>query len=501
MLVSCAGITDTDFQSKYKELVLSVTADLTGTPGDRWNVATNQQLEALSRANRRLAGKYAVRAQARSALSCRQLLQDEQGLAASLALYTNNPPLVWYRLTQPVQPAAADSDGPASRAAGCTSEYCARLITAGVPVDPTSITVSPDYSSLLAGSGGSNAGPGNVTQDPARLAGITVGSVTGAVLLLVLILQRKRIAACHRSSCTTAGGSPATAAESSPLKDLQQQGQSSQGHTRTPYYDRYQKPGDDITYDFRVPQSSTSEAASSGMQYQSTSQQIHSQTLPPPTATPATAAATEVPPTPDKPIIYGQYHSGSLAPWSSAGQKADEAVATSDKPITGVTQDSATVSPGSQLSTDADGSSFSFGGSHTGTQSLTPWQEEQTQQSQLAETSQPTEVVESPSDSMRQLEAPANAAEPRGLPTVAEAPVDSTSSASGTAVTRMSSEQFLLAAQQRLRPAPLQAQSPRRPRVLDPLEQQALANYFARTRQSMQSRQLVPYNRDDDDLQ
>lgn len=103
---------------------------------------------------------------------------DPTSVAVSLSILTRNPQLVVYRLAQ----APLRSDG-----SGCTTELCMRLVAAGVPVQPSSVLISPDYSSVF------QFGTPAASQVDARLAetqrtGAIVGAAVGGGVLLIVLL-------------------------------------------------------------------------------------------------------------------------------------------------------------------------------------------------------------------------------------------------------------------------------------------------------------------------
>lgn len=111
-----AGISIDAFVSNYSEVIDNITATVSGTPVDVWNITVQQQQ------------------------------QQQQTLKVTWSLYTTNPLIVWYRLTKPT---AAAADGNSTNSTSCSTVFCSQLLAAGVPVDGSSIKISPDYNSLV----------------------------------------------------------------------------------------------------------------------------------------------------------------------------------------------------------------------------------------------------------------------------------------------------------------------------------------------------------------
>lgn len=190
---SClAGVTAELFNTNLKAPAATTTATISGTPVDRWSMTLQQQQQT----GRRLQ-------QQQQQQSARRLLQ-QQGVKVVLSLYTTSPQIVWFRLAK-MPPSAGNSTGFSS----CTTEYCSRLVAAGIPVDPSSIVVSPSYDNLLQTSNGQN-GPGpdavakalqvntNALQVTRSAAWQGALAVVGLLLIVVAIWKRRAIAAWYR---------------------------------------------------------------------------------------------------------------------------------------------------------------------------------------------------------------------------------------------------------------------------------------------------------------
>lgn len=251
---------------------MSFTAELSGTPEGGWKLTTNQLLQLRQQTGRRLLYTFSPQLLIDHGYNQRQLMQLRQGLALSLSLYTSNPHLVWYRLKQRVQPAttrlaaAAEAasglpaqEGEAAVAPSRFTEYSARLIRAGVPVDPNSITVSPDYGRFLAGDDSANAEHEQKGIDSKLKAGIVVWSVIGFVLLVGIALQSRRVVACCMCGCGSRRYLDVLAADSAKFE----QKQAKQAHVQGPFYEPKQKPDDDIDHDLIVCQTLSDISSSS----------------------------------------------------------------------------------------------------------------------------------------------------------------------------------------------------------------------------------------------
>jgi hypothetical protein len=90
---------------------------------------------------------------------------------------------------------------------GCRDEFCYRLASAGVPFDPTSISLEPDYAVLFSRvTDGQVTGGENDLARRRRVASIAGGAVAGGVvlLLLLLIFYKRRRTSCGACSSSKA---------------------------------------------------------------------------------------------------------------------------------------------------------------------------------------------------------------------------------------------------------------------------------------------------------
>lgn len=330
LLVASAGMTEGNFKSTYRDLVLHVTAALSGTSEGRWVSTTNQLIQLRSLSGRHLLNQIGA-LQLNRPNAARQLLQLRQNLAVSLSLYTNKPELVWYRLKQRVQPEAAtpretaDADGALSTdstlAASPFTEYSARLIRAGVPIDPNSITVSPDYGNLLLVGNSSDAKQHQQNVHRGKLVGgIIVWSVIGTVLLLGLMLQTRPVAACCML-CNDGASSRYLTILESDRAVYTKQSEQEHGQSNSPYLhdDSCQTPLSDEIHDLRLCQCTMSVNAASTsrpvrMQYQADTLTISQPHVAHMVHSLAAAVAAEIQPNVDEHPIHGQYYSGAIAP-------------------------------------------------------------------------------------------------------------------------------------------------------------------------------------------
>lgn len=151
------------FNSFHLANTLTTLARLTGTPADQWKAT--------------LAAKTSTRALLQT--STTTPTPSGSFLAVSLSILTRNPQLVVYRLAQAPLSTASGS--------GCSSELCARLIAAGVPVVPDTVVITPDYSSVY------QFGTPAVRKADEKLAnaqrtGAIVGACVGGGVVLILLL-------------------------------------------------------------------------------------------------------------------------------------------------------------------------------------------------------------------------------------------------------------------------------------------------------------------------
>lgn len=151
------------FTSYYLANTLDTLARLTGTPADQWKAT--------------LAAKTSTRALLQT--STTTPTTSSSYLAVSLSILTRNPQLVVYRLAQAPLSGASGS--------GCSTELCARLTAAGVPIVPGTEVITPDYSSVY------QFGTPAVSQVDEQLAntqrtGAIVGACVGGGVALILLL-------------------------------------------------------------------------------------------------------------------------------------------------------------------------------------------------------------------------------------------------------------------------------------------------------------------------
>lgn len=165
-----AGIKATDFESNYRQTVLNTVASTSGTTADQWQSGTSEQ----STSGRRL--------------------RQATDLKVDLKILTVNPNLVVYRLAK----------APANAVTGCSSDVCAVLADAGVPIDKNSFLLGPAtiYNNLfgIADSGTTANSDAAALQQRRDLGKIVGSSVAGGVVLILLLLNYKRFIGCYRSS-------------------------------------------------------------------------------------------------------------------------------------------------------------------------------------------------------------------------------------------------------------------------------------------------------------
>jgi hypothetical protein len=152
------------FNSFHMTNTLDTFAQVTGTPADQWKAT--------------LAAKTSTRVLLQTTATP-TTSGSSSYLAVSLSILTRNPQLVVYRLAQAPLGGASGS--------GCSTELCARLIAAGVPIVPGTVVVTPDYSSVY------QFGTPAVSQADEKLAnaqrtGAIVGACVGGGVVLLLLL-------------------------------------------------------------------------------------------------------------------------------------------------------------------------------------------------------------------------------------------------------------------------------------------------------------------------
>lgn len=148
--------------------MLSTLAQLTGTPADQWKATITEKTATSS--NRALL-------QQQQQQDTTSVASGTADTAVSLSILTRNPQLVVYRLAQ----------SPTSATAGCSTELCARLLAAGVPVLPGSVAISPDFSSVFQ-FGAPAASAVDAQLAAARRTGAIVGAVVGGAVFLIILL-------------------------------------------------------------------------------------------------------------------------------------------------------------------------------------------------------------------------------------------------------------------------------------------------------------------------
>lgn len=196
------GVTPNQFNSSYRAGVLNVLSQVSGTPVD------GLQMQVVPAQLQQQAPTFSSSS---SSGGGRKLLQQQQPLLyVSASILTSNPVLIVYRLSQQAAANTAGSSPTGQAFTGCTTELCSRLIAAGVPVDPSSIQISPSYAAL-AGSGSSSPAAAAAAASAAaaaqlvytrQLAIIITSSIGGFMVLLVLALNSRRIIDCFaRSAC------------------------------------------------------------------------------------------------------------------------------------------------------------------------------------------------------------------------------------------------------------------------------------------------------------
>lgn len=102
-------------------------------------------------------------------------------IRVSLSILAANPQLVFFRLTQPSSLAAAASA--AALRNSCQTEYCLRLVAAGIPIESAVISIQPDFTAVI------NSMKASLdSQDAFRrqqATGGIIGGVVGGILLLI----------------------------------------------------------------------------------------------------------------------------------------------------------------------------------------------------------------------------------------------------------------------------------------------------------------------------
>lgn len=255
VLVVAAGTTAAEFRSNYQATIATITGTATGTPAARWqfkvgnaldlgkvtsvnssnitsspagaavqpnitsNVSTINQTavtvngsianssgatqNSSSSTEQVSAGNSspATSGTARSTGARRTLLQQVgSDLKVSLSIITAKPQVVAYRLAKASSPSA---DAAAAAVANtCSSEYCSRLVAAGLPVDGSSIQISPDISTIVTNPGGISIKSAAEQEAEARskfLGAVFGGTIGGALVLLLIGLVAHKLLKKHRN--------------------------------------------------------------------------------------------------------------------------------------------------------------------------------------------------------------------------------------------------------------------------------------------------------------
>lgn len=120
-------------------------------------------------------------------------------MLVSLCLLTYAPHLVVYRLIQPPATAAAISSDN-------STEYCAELLAAGVPLDAGTLAVASDMDTLVAylnaHESSSAAAERQQQLQRNKLAGGIVGGGVGGALFLLLVLVAIKLRAISGTAVT-----------------------------------------------------------------------------------------------------------------------------------------------------------------------------------------------------------------------------------------------------------------------------------------------------------
>lgn len=167
-------MTADQFSSWHLPSVLSTLSHLTGTPSDQWKATFTAKTN----------GRALLQASATTDNS-----SSSNVVAVSMSILTRNPQLVVFRLAQ--APATASATTAGSPGNGCTTELCNRLLAAGVPVDPSSVVITPDMLAYQFGSTPTASPLDEKLAATQRISAIVGASVGGAVLLVILLFTHK----------------------------------------------------------------------------------------------------------------------------------------------------------------------------------------------------------------------------------------------------------------------------------------------------------------------
>lgn len=245
-----AGPTLAEFNRNVKPTVLRVTATTTGTDIGSWVLTAKAKQQ--------------------------QQQQQKAAVQVTLYIYTVNPQLVWYRMAQPPLP----TPRPSSNSSSCSSQYCRVLILAGVPVDSSSIQMTPSFDGLLQGQMGKSTTLDAIAAElqanrealdnTRKYVGYVAGPVLVILLLLVLWWQRQRLIGW----CRGKSGQPKVAASDKDRRDqlymtddnnrtAQQQIQVPTTHSHSTANEYISGSGSGSTRDLSSVESSVSAASSS----------------------------------------------------------------------------------------------------------------------------------------------------------------------------------------------------------------------------------------------